>query len=209
LKVADYFDMFNTVSESRIDNDLGSGGAILLPDVADASGATRRLAVGAGKDHTIYVVDRDNLGKFNASRNNIYQELTRVLPGAEFGMPAYFDGLVYFGSVGAPLQAYQLSNAKLSPTPVSQTSRFFIYPGTTPAVSANGTSNGIVWAAENGNTAILHAYDARDLARELYNSDQAGSRDHFGAGNKFITPTVAGGKVYVGTTNGVGVFGLR
>ena len=209
LKVADYFDMFNTVSESRIDDDLGSGGALLLPDVADASGATRRLAVGAGKDHTIYVVDRDNLGKFNASRNIIYQELTRVLPGAEFGMPAYFDGLVYIGSVGAPLQAYQLSNARLSSTPVSQTSRFFIYPGTTPAVSANGTSNGIVWAAENGNTAILHAYDARDLARELYNSDQAGPRDHFGAGNKFITPTIAGGKVYVGTTNGVGVFGLR
>jgi hypothetical protein len=209
LKVADYFDMFNTVSESRIDNDLGSGGALLLPDVADAGGATRHLALGAGKDHTIYVVDRDNLGKFNASRNNIYQELTRVLPGEEFGMPAYFDGLVYFGSVGAPLQAYQLSNAKLSSTPISQTSRFFVYPGTTPAVSASGTSNGIVWAAENGSTAILHAYDARDLARELYNSDQAGSRDHFGVGNKFITPTVAGGKVYVGTTNGVGVFGLR
>jgi hypothetical protein len=206
--VADYFDMFNTLAESKIDNDLGSGGALLLPDVTDASGATRHLAVGAGKDHTIYVVDRDNMGKFDPSRNNIYQELTHALPGAEFAMPAYFDGLVYFGSVGAPLQAYQVSNARLSSTAVSQTSRRFIYPGTTPAVSANGTSNGIVWAAENGNTAILHAYDAHDLTHELYNSDQSGTRDHFGAGNKFITPTIAGGKVYVGTTTGVGVFGM-
>jgi len=208
LTVADYFDMFNTLSESSIDNDLGSGGALLLPDLKDAGGSMRHLALGAGKDHTIYVVDRDNMGKFNGSRNNIYQQLTHVLPGAEFAMPAYFDGLVYFGSVGGPLQAYQVANAKLSPAAVSETGQFFRYPGTTPAISANGTSNGIVWAAENSNPAVLHAYDARDLSHELYNSDQAGSRDHFGAGNKFITPTISGGKVYVGTTNGVGAFGL-
>jgi outer membrane protein assembly factor BamB len=208
LAVADYFDMFNTLAESSIDNDLGSGGALLLPDLTDAGGITRHLALGAGKDHTIYVVDRDSMGKFNPSRNNIYQQLTHVLPGAEFAMPAYFDGRVYFGSVGGPLQAFQLSDAKLSSAAVSQTSQFFRYPGTTPAVSADGASNGIVWAAENSNPAVLHAYDAHDLSHELYNSNQAGSRDHFGAGNKFITPTISGGKVYVGTTNGVGVFGL-
>jgi hypothetical protein len=86
----------------------------------------------------------------------------------------------------------------------------FPYPGTTPTISANGTLSGIVWAAENGAVAVLHAYDAGDLSNELYNSNQAANgRDQFGAGNKYIVPTVANGKVYVGTTNGVGVFGLR
>src|SRR5207247_2055955 len=93
--------------------------------------------------------------------------------------------------------------------PVSQSATSFGQPGTTPSIWANGASNGIVWAAENGSTAVLHAYDASDLSRELYNSNQAANgRDHFGAGNKFIVPTIVNGKVYVGTTNGIGVFGL-
>ncbi len=77
------------------------------------------------------------------------------------------------------------------------------------SVSSNGTGNGIVWVGENGGTAVLHAYDATNLGTELYNSNQASNnRDHFGSGNKFITPTIANGKVYVGTQNSVGVFGL-
>ena len=95
-----------------------------------------------------------------------------------------------------------------SPPSSSQTSLHFTYPGTTPGISAQGTANGIVWAVENGSTAVLHAYDATDLSKELYNSTQAGSRDSFGAGNKFITLMIAGGKVFVGTPNGVAVFGL-
>ena len=98
---------------------------------------------------------------------------------------------------------------KLSTSPTSQSGNTFPYPGATPSVSANGTGNGIVWAVENAGTAVLHAYDATNLANELYNSNQAASsRDHFGAGNKFITPMIANGKVYVGTTTGVGMFGL-
>ena len=98
---------------------------------------------------------------------------------------------------------------KLIATPQSQSPSQFAYPGTAPSVSANGTSNGIVWAHENANPAVLHAYDAANLAHEIYNSNQAaGNRDHFGAGNKYITPTVADGKVFVGTTNSVAVFGL-
>jgi hypothetical protein len=94
--------------------------------------------------------------------------------------------------------------------PSSQSATQFPYPGTAPAVSASGTSNGIVWAHENsGSKAVLHAYDATNLAHELYNSTQAANnRDQFGAGNKFITPTVADGKVFVGTQNSVAVFGL-
>jgi hypothetical protein len=102
-----------------------------------------------------------------------------------------------------------MANARLATTPSSQTPSQFAYPGTAPAISANGTSNGIVWAHANGATAVLHAYDAANLAHELYNSNQAANgRDHFGTGNKFITPTIADGKVFVGTTNSVAVFGL-
>jgi len=95
------------------------------------------------------------------------------------------------------------------PHPASQTLTKFVYPGASPSISANGTQDGIVWVLENKDPAVLHSYDANDVSRELYNSDQAWfGRDHFGAGNKFITPMIANGKVYVGTRNGVGVFGL-
>ena len=92
---------------------------------------------------------------------------------------------------------------------VSQTATQFGYPGTSPVISANGTANGIVWAYENATPAVLHAYDATNLAHELYNSNQAANaRDQFGAGNKFIAPMVADGKVFVATTNSVAIFGL-
>jgi len=209
LAVADYFEMFNQAAENGSDRDLGSGGALLLPDLADNSGKTWHLAAGAGKDGNLYVVDRDNMGKFNASSNNIYQELDGALPGGIWAMPAYFNNVVYYGPVGSPLRAFSISNAKLSTSPTSQSPSSFQYPGCIPSVSANGTNSGIVWAAENSSPAVLHAYDAGDLSHELYNSNQAANgRDHFGSGNKFITPMIAGGKVYVGTTNGVGVFGL-
>ena len=208
LAVADYFAAFDTIQQSSVDGDFGSGGAMLLPDVSDSSGHVGHLAVGAGKDAKIYVVNRDSMGKFNPSTNNIYQEIQGVLSGPVFSAPAYFNNSVYYGAVGDSIKAFSISNARLSSTPSMQTSNRFPYPGASPAISANGSSNAILWAAENGGTAILHAYDANNLSRELYNSNQSGSRDQFGAGNKFITPTVVNGKVYVGTTSGVGVFGL-
>jgi len=209
LAVADYFAMFNTVTESNEDQDLGSGGALVLPPMRNALGQIKYLAVGAGKDRNIYLVDRNQMGKFNPLNNsNIYQELPGALSGGEFAMPAYFNNTLYYGAVGDSIKAFQFANAKLSTTPSSQTSNKFGYPGTTPSISAAGASNGIVWAVENGRTAVLHAYDATNLSHELYNSNQAAtSRDQLGPGNKFITPTIANGKVYVGTTNGVAVFG--
>jgi outer membrane protein assembly factor BamB len=208
LAVADYFGMDNIAAENSSDADLGSGGALLLPDLVDSSGRSRHLAVGAGKDANIYVVDRDSLGHFNSASNNIYQELPKALASGEFGMPAYYNNTVYYGAVSDSIKAFPVTQAKLATVPSSHTAHIFGYPGTTPSISANGTSNGIVWAAENGDTAVLHAYDASNLASELYNSSLApDSRDFFGQGNKFITPTIANGKVYVGTTNGVGVFG--
>ncbi|HYL10632.1 MAG TPA: hypothetical protein VEU31_07835 [Candidatus Acidoferrales bacterium] len=211
LAVADYFAMSNTVMESSIDQDLGSGGALVLPDMTDSTGKTRHLAVGAGKDANIYLVDRDNMGKFNAtnSNGNAYQVVSGALGGEVFSAPALFNGVLYYGAVGDNLKAFPFGTARLALAPSSQSAITFQFPGATPSVSSNGATNGIVWAAENGGTAVLHAYDATNLAMELYNSNQAANgRDHFGTGNKFITPMIANGKVYVGTTNGVGVFGL-
>jgi hypothetical protein len=211
LSVADYFTMYNEVSESNGDVDLGSGGIVLLPDLTDSGGTTRHLAVGAGKDGNLYVVNRDSLGKFNPSNNNqIWQELSGALPGGIWSTPAWFNGSVYYGPVGGSLLAFRMTNAMLGASPSSQSSNGFGYPGTSPAISANGAANGIVWAYENaGSGAVLHAFDASNLATELYNSTQAaGGRDSFGSGNKFITPTIADGKVFAATTNGVAVFGL-
>ncbi|HEV2272403.1 MAG TPA: PQQ-binding-like beta-propeller repeat protein [Steroidobacteraceae bacterium] len=209
LAVADYFAPSDEQAESAADQDLGSGGAMLLPDMTDSSGVVRHLMVGAGKDHRLYVINRDNMGKFSSSGNADWQELDGAFPGGVFSSPAYFNGTVYFGPVEGSLEAFTVAGAKLSAQPASATSTGFEYPGTAPAVSANGTSNGIVWAVENSNPAVLHAYDASDL-HEIYNSNQAASgRDNFGAGNKFITPAIADGMVFVGTTNGVAVFGER
>ncbi len=148
------------------------------------------------------------------SNSNIYQELAMQLYNGEWAMPAYFNNILYYGGVDGPLQAFAFSQALLASSPSSITSAIFAYPGTTPSISANGSTNAIVWAVENlganggGGTGVLHAYDASNLANELYNSNQAPSgRDTF-HDNKFITPTIANGKVYVGTPSSVAVFGL-
>ena len=210
LGVADYFNMFNTVQESDVDEDLGSGGAMVLPNIKDSSGVAHHLAVGAGKDQNIYLVNRDNMGKFNPNNNNqIYQELAGALAGSVFSAPAYWKKRIYYGAVQDKIRAFAFnSNGLLTPTPVAETAKSFRFPGTTPSISGTSTTNAILWAAENSSPAVLHAYSAQTLV-EVYNSNQAANgRDHFGEGNKFITPTIANGKVYVGTTTGVGVFGL-
>ena len=210
LQVADYFTMFDVQAENDRDGDLGSGGPLVLPDMTDGRGTARHLVVGAGKDLNIYLLDRNAMGKFNAKRNDIYQELPNAFKhGSARPIPAYFNGSLYYASTDDPLRQYRFRNARLMPEPASQTSMKFVYPGASPSISANGTRDGIVWVLENRDPAVLHAYDANDVSRELYNSDQPWfGRDHFGAGNKFITPMIANGKVYVGTRDGVGVFGL-
>jgi hypothetical protein len=148
------------------------------------------------------------MGKFNASGDSaIYQEIDKALNGS-YATPAYFNNTVYYGDQYEYLKAFPIANAKLAAAPSVQTANTFTFPGTTPAISANGTTNGIVWAVENASPAVLHAYDAGTLT-ELYNSNQAANgRDHFGNGNKFIAPIVVNGKVFVGTPNAVAVFGL-
>jgi hypothetical protein len=211
LAVMDYFEPFDTAHDSTGDIDLGSGGAMLLPDLTDASGTVRHLLVGAGKDHNIYIADRDNLGKFNANNNsNLYQELPNALAAGAWSSPAYFNGTVYYAGQQDTLKAFPIAQAKLATTPSSQSAVVFPYPGSTPSVSANGTQNAIVWALESpsGGAGVLHAYDAASLSNEIYNSDQAANaRDAF-TGNKFITPVIVNGKVFVGTPTGVVEFGL-
>ena len=220
LSVTDYFSPSTTAFLSANNLDLGSGGILLLPDLTDAGGTTRHLAVGAGKDGNLYVVNRDSMGHFSASSNNVWQQLTGVLGnllsnpttgnGGVWATPAYFNGRLYYGPRNFPLLAFAITNANLSATPSSNSPVNFPYPGTSPAISANGAASGIVWAHLNSSpNAVLYAFDAANLANMLYNSSQApGGRDQLGAGNKFITPTVADGKVFVGATNGVAVFGL-
>jgi len=209
LTVTDFFNMSNTVAESTADIDFGSGGSLVLPPLNDSHGVSRTLAVGAGKDGNIYVVDRNNMGKFNPGANSIFQELDAALPGGIWSGPAWFNGSLYYGPVGGHLKSFAFSNGTFSASTFSQSAGTFAYPGTTPSISANGTANGIVWAVENAGSAVLHAYDANNLATELYNTTQApNQQDAFGGGNKFIVPTVVNGKVYTGTPTGVAVFGL-
>jgi len=208
LGVSDYFAAYNTELQSSADLDSGSGGVLLLPDLADDLGNTRSLAVGARKG-AIYVVNRESMGKFNPDNDNaIYQKISLNGLGSGWGMLAYFNNTIYYGATNDALKAFSINNARLSSDPASQSAGAFGYPGTTPSISANGTSDGIVWTVENkGSSSILHAYDASNLANELYNSAQAGTQDQF-VGSKFITPMIANSKVYVGTPTGVIVFAL-
>jgi len=213
LKVADYFTQFDSIQASVTDLDLGAGGALLLPDMKDSNGNIKHLIVGAGKDMKLYLVDRDNMGKFSPTTNNIWQQLgTSALNGAVRGSPAYFNGTLYYGPRDVALEAFTFVNAKLPATATSKSAATFGYPGTSPVVSSNGATNGIVWTQHP--SGILYAYDATNLAHELYDSRQAtGNRDvtgpgASGSGLKFVVPVVANGKVFMGTPNSVAVFGM-
>ena len=179
---------------------------LLLPD---QPGARPHLLVTAGKDGTIYLIDRDDLGGYQrcgTGCDDVVQELTI---GQCFCTPAYFNNQVYFQGANDVLKAFSLSNGRLVSPPASQSSVPFNYFGATPSISANGSSSGIVWALQAAaqGPAILHAYDALDLSRELYASSQAPA-DQLDGAVKFAVPTVANGKVYVGTRGSLSVFGL-
>lgn len=213
--VADYFAPYNEYALDDADADLGSGGVLLLPNETGST-AHPHLLVGAGKEGKIYLVDRDNMGHFNSSNDNqIVQEIANAIGGV-WSMPAYFnDGTtkwVYYQGTGDVLKAYSIANAQLSTTPVYQSSDYVGYPSSTPSISANGTSNGIVWTIQtdgygNSSPAILHAHTASNVSTELYNSAMEGDRDQAGGAVKFAVPTIANGKVYVGAEYELDVYG--
>ena len=166
FSVADYFTMLNVDNENEHDTDLGSGGAVVLPDLTDADGKVRHLAVGGGKDRGIYLVDREEYGKFNPSSNDIYQQINE-LGGAIFATPAYFNQAIYYGALHDSIKRFPFVAGRLAETPASQTAIAFGYPGVTPTISGDGGTDAILWAAENGSTAALHAYAAEDSRRTL------------------------------------------
>jgi hypothetical protein len=207
-RVRDFFTPFNQARLAANDLDLGSGGLLLLPE---EPGISLHLMVGAGKEGTLYLLDRNHLGRFHAHADRVVQTLRNVI-GPSFGSPAYFNtgapgrSWVYYAGVGDFLKAFQFVNGVLSPAPSSQSSTAFAYPGGTPSVSANGTTNGLVWVL-SASAPALHAYDATNLGQELYNSNQAGARDRLDSVVKFTVPVVADGKVFVGTAGTLTVFG--
>ena len=208
--VTDYFTPSDQDTLDENDTDLGSGGVLLLPT---QSGNNPNLAVSVGKEGSIYLLDRDNLGKYNSSGNSqIVQELPNAIAGV-WGIPAYFNGAVYFGGQNDTLKAFNLSSGLFLPGPISQTPNVFGYPGTTPTVSGLGNANGIVWSLDvsawsSGGPAVLYAFNAANLSQVLYSSAQNAARDQLGPAVKFATPVVANGQVYVGTGDSVAVFGI-
>jgi len=210
LTLLDYFTPYNQATLSANDRDLGSGGVLLVPN---QSGAFQHEIIGCGKSPAIYVLNRDNMGKFQSGSNSqIIQEVDGQVGGTTgqqapdrcFMTPAFWQQNVYFMGNNDVIKAFKLnaSMGKLSTTPSSRGSYVFGFPGAQPAVSSNGSSNGIVWAVEYSKTAAaLHAFDATDVSKELYRSGS------LGAGAKWAVPTVINGKVYVGTRSKLFVFG--
>ncbi len=207
LTVSDYFIPSNYQSLNNSDLDLGSGGPLLIPNQPTAP---TQLLVAAGKQGMVYLVDRTNLGGFNASGNQVLQTLPAGTVPTAHSMPAYWQNNVYFCGIADNAKAFQLSSGFLSTEPTSESATPISYPGATPSISANGTANGIVWilATAPVNHAQLYAYDAANLSRELYDSEQNSGRDQAGMGVKFVVPTVANGKVYVATQTEIDVYGL-
>jgi hypothetical protein len=214
LSVGDYFAPYNQVSLDNADNDLGSGGPLLLPD---QPGSFPHLAVVAGKDGSLYLVNRDNMGQFSSTTNNVPlyvpAAVGKAAPGSagNRGTPAYWQGQVYFtGSVDF-LKAFGLYNGLLSAMPLSTGSVKFNYPGAEAAISANRNANGIVWVLQADKfltgPVVLRAYDAVNVSRELFNSATLPANTA-GFAVKFSVPTVANAKVYVGTQTELDVYGL-
>ena len=149
LAVADYFNTSTTVTESNDDTDLGSGGVLLLPDQTDASGHTYQLAVGAGKDSTIYIADRNNMGKFNSVSNNIYQQILRRTLGRRVGHACLVQWNHLLRRQERCYEGIQRSECPVANNPYESVSNDVFLSRDNPSVSANGTTNGIVWAVEN------------------------------------------------------------
>ena len=206
LAATDYFTPFNADALSDQDLDLGSSGALLLPE-GTGSAAHPHLLMSGSKDGTIYLLDRDQLGHFQPGGDTqIVQSLAGAV-GPLFGIPTYFNNTVYFSGAHDQLKAFSLQDGRLSTLPVSASSATFAMLGTVPSISANGALNGILWTIDPAGQ--LHAYDGADLGRELYQGTVGGTGGSASSYVKFSTPTVANGKVYVGTLDSLAVFGLQ
>ncbi len=223
FNMLDFYTPSNESTLNAQDQDLGSGGPMIAP-TQNAATAPNLILCG-GKDGIIYVVNRSNMGHYNATMDPAVQKLAIGQPtpiNGNWFTPANWNGYVYFGGTNESLMAFKFTNGLLPTSSSSQTANTFGYPGASATVSASGTSNGIVWALDNtmfvggarggvanaAGPAILHAYRADNLSVELYNSSQAGTRDTAGTAIKFTIPTVANGHVYVGGAKQLTVYGI-
>jgi len=220
--IEDVFTPYNVSQLDAQNADLGSGGTVLLPTQTTAAGTTFNPLVEVGKSGMVYMLDRDNLGGFNASGDQIVQEVQTPTSGTEnwgagiWGAPAYWNNNLYFGGTnpgaGNSLTAYSYNSGVLSSAPTSQTAEQFYYPGPTPSISANGATNGILWAIQVTQrdvvNAVLLAYDATNLANLLYSTNANLVQDNPGSEDSFVVPTIANGKVYVGAEGLIDVYGL-
>jgi hypothetical protein len=213
FQVLDYFTPYDEETLFATDDDLGSGGVLLLPDQGTTA-PHEFLALQVGKEGSIYLMDRTNMGHYNSSNNSqIVQDMEDAIGGL-WSSPSWWNNNVYFGGRYDYLRQYTFDSTTglLSPTAASQSQTFFGYPGATISISANGDSDAIAWALQTDDfkrgPATLHAYDATNLATEFYNSNMNNSRDEPGQAIKFTIPTIANGKVYVPAVDTLSVFGL-
>ena len=212
LSVSDYFTPFNYKQLNIGDIDFGSAGFTLLPD---QPGPFPHLGVSTGKEGKIYLLNRDNLGKIQSgSDSQIVQSIPNAVGsstldnGRNFSTATYWQGNIYFIGTKDGIKQFALTNGLLSTTPIASGTYAYGFPGGNMSISSNGAQNGIVWAIEAGGTTAMHAYDATNVSRELYNTNQAGTRDQFGIGVRFTVPTVMNGKVFVAGKTELAVFGL-
>jgi hypothetical protein len=212
LSIEDFFQPDDASYLALNDADLGSGSPVLMPD---NNSSTPHELIGGGKDGKVFVVNRDSMGSFSATTNNVIQTVQTGVQQFDniFDTPAYWNGTLYIHCEADVLHAFSWGNGQLSNQPVASGQNVLAAHGATISISSNGSNNGIVWEIDNSNRntggpAVLRAYDASNVSTELYDSTQAGSRDTAGLALKFTVPTIAGGKVFVGTSNELDIYGL-
>jgi len=212
----DYFTPWNQGSLDNADEDLGSGGVLVIPD--QTTSPFIHILIQSGKQGEVYVVNRDKMTSDGSHYCNGCTSDPEIIQSISSGaglwsMPAYWNGQIYLWGNGGSLEAYSLTNDMLSKSPTSKSAETSQFPGSTPVVSSNGTTNGVVWAVESdaytsSGPAILRAYNATNVSNLLYGSNLTSGRDTLGPAVKFVVPVVTNGKVYVGTQKQVDVFGL-
>ncbi len=204
LKIVDYFAPYNNHSLDSADTDIGSGGPCILPDSAGST-AHPHLLLGGGKEGKFYLIDRDNMGKFSTT-DKVVQTFA-MANSASFSVPAYFNGRFYTSAgYGGTTTSWPLTNAAITTGAAQNSPDQIAFPGCSPYITANGTSNGVVWVVDKG-TGQLRAYDAANMTTELWTSNQNATRDTLGSAVKFSVPTPVNGHVYVGTADHLVVYG--
>jgi outer membrane protein assembly factor BamB len=191
------------------DMDLGGGGAVILPD--QVRGPFPHLVLGCAKSGTLYLLNRDHFGHYNSSSNSQIVQSFMVDNNWIYSTPLFWQNTLYVVANLGPVRAFRFSTVtdQFQTQPLSASSQSYVYPGATPVLSAAGTENAILWVIDPATPGVLHAYDPSNLNTEFWNSSQAANkRDQAGTGVKFTVPTVANGKVYIGTQSELDVYGL-